>query len=323
MESASKSKNAACGTPPKGLQQQILEMAPIVFEFIALIGYLFYYTLEAVYRKLFPIAPAPIREEIILVTGAGHGIGRELALVYASEGATVILWDIDEKNNEETANMIIKNGGREPFHYNCDVSDRKSVLATAKKIKEEVGEVTILINNAGIMPAHPLEKHTGEEIERIMNINVMAHFWTLEAFLPDMQKNNHGHIVALSSIAGVTGLKNLVPYCTSKFAVRGLMESLGDELMENPFNNVKTTTVCPFMVNTGLCKKPYVRFENALNLLDPKLVAREIMLAQRTGIVEFTIPRFLMTVNYVTRLFPQKAALKVKMFFESGIHSDL
>lgn len=129
----------------------------------------------------------------------------------------------------------------------------------------------------------------------------MHFFQTLEAFLPAMKKNNHGHIVALSSIAGVAGIPNLVPYCASKFAVRGLMETLVDELNWNPHNCIKTTTVCPYMVNTGLCKKPYVRFEKALNLLEPTYVAQQIMLAQRTGVVECTIPRFLMTVNHVTR----------------------
>lgn len=117
-----------------------------------------------------------------------------------------------------------------------------------------------------------------------------------------MKKNNHGHIVALSSIAGLAGLPNLVPYCASKFAVRGLMESLIDELNWNPYNAIKTTTVCPFMVNTGLCKKPYVRFEKALNLLNPKDVADKIMLAQRTGVIECTIPGFLYSTNNIARL---------------------
>lgn len=116
-----------------------------------------------------------------------------------------------------------------------------------------------------------------------------------------MKKNNHGHIVALSSIAGLAGLPNLVPYCASKFAVRGLMESLAEELNWNRYNAIKTTTVCPFMVDTGLCKRPYVRFEKALNLLNPKDVADKIMLAQRTGLIECTVPGFLYGINNVAR----------------------
>lgn len=72
------------------------------------------------------------------------------------------------------------------FCCSCDVSDRQSVLATAKKVKEEAGEISILINNAGIMPAHPLEQHTEEEIRNIMNINVIAHFWVRPYYIIDI-----------------------------------------------------------------------------------------------------------------------------------------
>lgn len=133
----------------------------------------------------------------------------------------------------------------------CDVSNREEVFKVAEKVREEVGHVTILINNAGIMPCRTIMNYTPEEIKRIFDINVLAHFWvsffekiavpieipfvllllfgclrlislqTTQAFLPSMIQRNHGHIVALSSMAGFIGLANLVPYCASKFAVRG------------------------------------------------------------------------------------------------------
>lgn len=80
------------------------------------------------------------------------------------------------------------------------------------------------------MPQHDLLKHTENEIRTIFEVNVLAHFWMFEAFLPKMIANNKGHIVALSSMAGILGLRNLVPYCGSKFAVRGIQESLSEEL---------------------------------------------------------------------------------------------
>lgn len=322
MESINKEQEVVRRNP-KSLSQQIFETLPVIFEFIYLILQLLYHIGESIFRLFKPLEPISVKQDIVLITGAGHGIGRQLALQYAGQEATVVLWDINEKGNEETAQMILKNGGRKPFTYKCDVSNRQAVLNLATKVKEDVGDVTILINNAGIMPTHPLEKHTEEEIKKIMDVNLFAHFWTIEAFLPAMKKNNHGHIVALSSIAGLVGIPNLVPYCASKYAVRGLMESLMDELKWNPYNKVYTTTICPFMVNTGLCKRPYVKFENMLNLLEPEYVAKQIMLAQRTYVRDCTIPKFLLTVNYVTRLLPEKAAEKVKKFFESGVHSDL
>lgn len=104
------------------------------------------------------------------------------------------------------------------------------MLEAGSKVLKDVGDVTILINNAGIMPQHDMLKHTEKEIRSIFEINVLAHFWMFEAFLPRMIANNKGHIVALSSMAGIVGLRYLVPYCGSKFAVRGIQEALSEEL---------------------------------------------------------------------------------------------
>lgn len=98
---------------------------------------------------------------------------------------------------------------------------------------KEVGDVTILVNNAGIMPQHEMLKHSEKEIRMIYEINTIAHCWMFQAFLPKMIEKNQGHIVALSSVAGLTGLNNLVPYCGSKFAVRGTMEALLEELRQH------------------------------------------------------------------------------------------
>ena len=80
------------------------------------------------------------------------------------------------------------------------------------------------------MPQHGLLQHTEEEIRRVFDINVLAHFWIFQAFLPKMIENNNGHIVAISSMAGLLGFQNLVPYCSSKFAIRGTHEGLYEEL---------------------------------------------------------------------------------------------
>lgn len=106
---------------------------------------------------------------------------------------------------------------------------------------KEIGDVTILINNAGIMPQHEMLKHSEAEIRKMFEINTISHYWMFQAFLPKMIEKNHGHIVALSSIAGIVGLNNLVPYCGSKFAVRGHMESLSEELRVNSNGNSKVS----------------------------------------------------------------------------------
>lgn len=124
----------------------------------------------------------------------------------------------------------------------------------------------------------------------------------LEAFLPGMVERGRGHIIALSSIAGIVGLTNLVPYCASKFAVRGMMEALQSELKDTkPNADIGLTTVCPYMCDTGLCKKPKVRFPSLLGLLKPKEVAEHIVLAHRKNLKELTIPRFLIYLNHFLR----------------------
>lgn len=121
------------------------------------------------------------------------------------------------------------------------MTNREKVLETGSKVLKDVGAVTILVNNAGIMPQHELLKHTEIEIRTIFEINVLAHFWMFEAFLPKMIANNKGHIVALSSMAGMVGCRNLVPYCGSKFAVRGIQEALSEELRTSLKGQSKVT----------------------------------------------------------------------------------
>lgn len=108
-----------------------------------------------------------------------------------------------------------------------------------------------------------------------------------------MKKNNNGHIVALSSMAGQLGLVNLVPYCASKFAVRGMMEALHEELRRHPKNNIHLTSIYPFMVDTGLCKNPIIKFPNLMPLQKPREVAEVIMHCQRNNILERSIPGYM------------------------------
>jgi len=313
------------GPPPnnKTSGEQAFEIAQLIVEIILLLLKVFWVIGEALFRLVVPVVEKSVKGEIVLITGAGHGIGKELALQYASQGATVVCWDINEKTNHETVKEISKLGYPKAHAYVCNVSNRNNVMDVAKKVQKEVGDISLLINNAGIMPCHSFLEHTVEEIERIMNINVMAHYWILQAFLPAMIKNNHGHIVALSSCAGIVGLRNLVPYCASKFAVRGMMEALFQELRVDPKCQIKGTVIYPYMVNTGLCKKPKMRFQNLMPVLSPEEVAKYIMSAQRRDVLETTIPRSLLSINYYARLFPVKVGILVNDFMDAYVESDL
>ncbi|XP_026844371.1 short-chain dehydrogenase/reductase family 16C member 6 [Drosophila persimilis] len=267
-----------------------------------------------------------ISGEVVLITGTGHGIGRELALHYASLGSTVVCVDINEKNNLQTVQKAKRLNLGDVHSFICDVSKREEVLALADRVKTDphIGPISVLVNNVGIMPTHPILQQSAEEIQRVFDVNVFSQFWTIQAFLSHMEEKNRGHIIALSSIAGVVGLSNLVPYCATKFAVRGLMEALHEELREGPYKNmIKTTTIFPYMTNTGLCKHPKVKFPSILGLLDPKEVARRIVEAHRSDTLEATIPSCLLHINNWTRLLPDHCGLMLKDYIDSGVESDL
>lgn len=174
--------------------------------------------------------------EVVFITGAGHGIGRELALKYADQGCEVVCVDINEEANKETVVIANKLKKGRAYGYVCDVTDRDAVLATANQIRADVGHVSVVINNAGIMPCHPLQNTTHTEIRKMFEVNTLAHFWIFEAFLPFMKQQNRGHLISISSIAGIIGTANVVPYCATKFAVRGMMEALYEELREEKSN---------------------------------------------------------------------------------------
>jgi all-trans-retinol dehydrogenase (NAD+) len=166
-----------------------------------------------------------ISGELALVTGAGSGIGKSLSKKLAKIGCTVICWDIDEKANEQTVNEIKQSGGK-AHSFKCDLSKRENVYEVAERVKQEVGNPSILINNAGIVTGRKFLDCNDQAIEKTMQVNSVAHFWTTKAFLPYMLDRNHGHIVSVASMAGLFGVSGLCDYSASKFAAVGFNESL-------------------------------------------------------------------------------------------------
>jgi len=310
-------------TNPKDGPNPIIEAFKLTVEITILLFRAIWLISEALFRMVYPAPLKSVKGEIVLITGSGHGIGKELAFQYAAKGAVVVCWDINAKGNQETMEHIIKLGYPKPFGYVCNVANRNQVLETAKRVQKDVGDVTILVNNAGIMPVHHFLDYPTEEIERVMNINVMAHFWTLQAFLPAMIKNNHGHIVTISSCLGLFGIRNLVPYCASKFAVKGMTEALLMELRTDPKCSIKLTTIYPYGVNTGLAKKPIIRFPKLMGFLSPAYVAKTIVKAQRRNVEEASVPPVLLLANHLGRLVPSKVFGLVMDFVDSYPETDL
>ncbi|XP_035678823.1 epidermal retinol dehydrogenase 2-like [Branchiostoma floridae] len=204
--------------------------------------------LLSVVRLIFPPGKKSVSGEIALITGAGSGLGRGMALSFARLGATIVAWDINEEANEATVQMIRQEGGK-AFGFVCDCSKRDDIYRVAQKVKSSVGHVTILINNAGIVTGRKFLDCPDDLIQKTMDINTNAHFWTTKAFLPHMVEQNHGHLVSIASAAGFAGMSGLADYCTSKFGAVGFADSIRHEVKQH---GIHVTCVCPTYINTGM-----------------------------------------------------------------------
>ncbi|EMD40937.1 hypothetical protein CERSUDRAFT_149498 [Gelatoporia subvermispora B] len=164
--------------------------------------------------------PLDWHEQIVVITGGSSGIGELIANTLAVRNVTVVVLDI---NPIVTENYNI-------CYYKCDVSKWEEVEAISRQIVEELGHPTILVNNAGVVQGKRLLDLTPEDIQQTFGVNTLAHFWALKAFLPEMIKQNAGHIVNVASVAGYVGMAQMTDYCASKAALISLHESLRYEL---------------------------------------------------------------------------------------------
>lgn len=154
-----------------------------------------------------------IANQNVLITGGAHGLGRELAFRFAREGANIVLVDINETNNELVKQELIKTYRKlKVLTYSVDIRQETKVAELALKVQQDLGDIDILVNNAGIVQCLPFLELSPSMVERTFQVNTMAHIWTIRHFLPAMIKNKRGHIVAISSIAGLIGNKYLADY---------------------------------------------------------------------------------------------------------------
>lgn len=252
------------------------------------------------------------RDAHVLVTGAASGIGRLMALGAAARGARLTLWDRDGAGLAAVAKEIEAAGGTVATAV-VDLTDRPDIQAEAGRTLDSRGRVDILINNAGIVSGKPLLECSDEAIERTFQVNTLAHFWTVRAFLPAMLEAGKGHIVTVASAAGLAGTSRLVDYSASKFAAVGFDESLRMELrrLGSP---VQTTVVCPFFINTGMFEGVKTRFPWLLPILKPDYVTRRILSAIEGNRRRLVMPRFVLTVP-VVRILPPALFDAVLGFF--------
>ncbi|XP_046383694.1 estradiol 17-beta-dehydrogenase 11-like [Ischnura elegans] len=263
-----------------------------------------------------------MENEIVLVTGAAQGMGRGMALEFAKLGATVVCWDINEHGCQETAELAkkVSNGKAPAFSYVCDISKRDEVAAVARQVQTEVGEVSILVNNAGIVTAGRLDSYQPETISRVVATNYTSHFWTIEAFLPHMKAVDRGQIVCISSMSSLTPPEYLVPYASTKCAVSGLMDALDEELISLGYKNIKLTTVLPFFTATSglqqqLKKSQPEKNSERMEAMETSQVVKDIVGSVVMKKREFTVPGYLLAGTQILKLYPRDVRRAWKQVF--------
>lgn len=222
-----------------------------------------------------------------MVTGAGSGIGRALAVDLAGRGARLALSDVDADGLAQTVAGLGAAGGDAVRSDVLDVTDRAAVLSYADEVAAQFGTVNQVYNNAGVAFAGNILTSTFEEIERVVDIDFWGVVNGTKAFLPHLISSGDGHVVNISSLFGLLAVPSQSAYNAAKFAVRGFTESLRQEMLVAKLP-VQVTCVHPGGIKTGIARNAprgegftdgvaMERFERTMLRMSPEKAAEIIL----------------------------------------------
>jgi NAD(P)-dependent dehydrogenase (short-subunit alcohol dehydrogenase family) len=181
-----------------------------------------------------------------VITGGGSGIGKAIAILFATQGASVAIIELNRSNGEEVVNYISKNGGKAAC-YACDVSRQTEVKAAYDEIYQINGAIDILVNSAGISHIGNLEKTTETDFDRIFNVNVKGIYNSLLAGVEKMKPNGGGVILNIASVAGMLGIPDRFAYSMSKGAVLSMTLSVARDYVNQ---GIRCNCISPGRVHT-------------------------------------------------------------------------
>lgn len=186
---------------------------------------------------------------IALVTGAGQGIGRAIALRLARDGFDLALADIAPQGLQQVSDLV-QSMGRKSQVLHCDVSDRSQVFEAVAQARQHLGRLDVMINNAGIAQVAPLLDVRPDDVQRLLGINLQGVLWGIQAAAEAFKaQQSGGKIINACSIAGHEGFPLLGVYCASKFAVRALTQAAAKELAHA---GITVNSYCPGVVGTDM-----------------------------------------------------------------------
>lgn len=198
-----------------------------------------------------------LSDKVVVITGAGSGIGRALALNLARKGSLLALSDVDEAGLAETVDLVKGAGAREVRSDRLDVADRDAFDAYAEAVVGQFGRVNVVINNAGVALAGDLVDLEYSDIDWIMGINLGGVLTGTKAFLPHLIASGEGHVVNISSLFGLVSMPGQSIYNATKYAVRGLSEALREEMLIAG-HPVGVTVVHPGGIKTAIARNSRV-----------------------------------------------------------------
>ena len=216
---------------------------------------------------------SPLAGQVAVVTGAGRGIGRAIALTLAEFGAHTVLCGRSREALEQTAAAIQNSGGSSSVKRSvkssvieCDVTDLHSVEALAEHVERTFDRLDILVNNAGIGGSGgPLHQLSPDDWELVLNTNLRGVYYCIRSLAPIMIKARSGHIINISSLAGKNPLPNGAAYAASKWGLNGLTYSVAEELRAY---NIRVSVICPGSVHTEFSPHPGKNAEKMLQASD-------------------------------------------------------
>ena len=247
----------------------------------------------------------------MLITGAASGMGRLYAERAVAEGAAaVVLWDRDAAGVTSTAAELsaLAGEGTRVVSYVIDISDLGAIAQTAQRVRTEVGNPDILINNAGIIRGKYFWEHdNGDDTRPTMQINALAPMYITREFLPGMMDNFYraARIVNIASAAGTLSNPRMSVYAASKAALIGWSDSLRLELLQQDHNNVKVTTVCPSYISTGMFAG--ARGPLLTPVMTPEYVVDRVWAAMLAGKPQLMMPWTVGLARALRGVLPQPA----------------
>jgi NAD(P)-dependent dehydrogenase (short-subunit alcohol dehydrogenase family) len=216
------------------------------------------------------------KDKIALITGAGSGIGRATALAFASQGAKVVVSDINRKTGEETAQQIRGEGG-EAIFIASDVSDESQVEAMVAQSVEHYGRLDFAFNNAGLTQnSQPLAEQPSDTYDKLFDVSVRGVWLSMRAEIDQMLRQGHGNIVNMGSMSAVNGIAGLTTYTASKHAVLGLTRGAALDYAQR---GIRINAVGPGTIDTPMIQR-FIELAGTDKVMEPIRAAHPI---GRTG----------------------------------------